>query len=195
VISGVVLAAGTGSRFGGTKQLAELRGRPLVLHAISALRGVTDEIVVITGHDADAVEAVLPRDVRHVRNARFREGLAGSLAVGLGALGESSEAAVVLPADQPGVTRGDVTALVRRFRTTRARIVRLRYTDGPGPALLSRETYAAAGRLSGDAGARVLMASHPDWVEDVDVDRRAPPDVDLATDLERLRRTAVPPTS
>jgi molybdenum cofactor cytidylyltransferase len=195
MISGVVLAAGTGSRFGGTKQLVELAGRPLVLHAIAALSGVTDDVVVVTGHDADAVEAVLPADVRWVRNGRFREGLAASLAVGLGALGDTSEAAVVLPADQPGVTQDDVAALVDRFRATRARIVRLRYADGPGPALLSREIYAAASHLSGDAGARLLTASHPDWIEDVDIDRAAPPDVDVATDLERLRQAAAPPAS
>ena len=81
MISGIVLAAGTGSRFGGTKQLAELDGSPLVLHAVTALReGGVDEIVVVTGHDADAVEAVLPAEVRTVRNASFREGQSTSLA-------------------------------------------------------------------------------------------------------------------
>jgi CTP:molybdopterin cytidylyltransferase MocA len=32
-----VLAAGTGSRFGGTKQLVEVDGKPLVRHVIDAL--------------------------------------------------------------------------------------------------------------------------------------------------------------
>jgi len=77
-----------------------------------------------------------------------------------------------------------VRALITRFRATRAQIVRLRYEDGPGPALLSREIYAEAGHLHGDVGARVLIASHPEWVEEVDVDRRAPRDVDTPADLE-----------
>jgi molybdenum cofactor cytidylyltransferase len=185
VISGVVLAAGTGSRFGSTKQLAEVAGVPLVLHAVDALKEVADEIVVVTGHDADAVESVLPRDVRVVRNERFRDGMATSLAAALHRLDGSSEAAVILPADQPGVTADELESLITRFRTTRARIVRLRYADGPGPALLSREIYAEAGHLHGDAGARVLMASHPDWVEEVVLARPAPPDVDTPADLRR----------
>jgi molybdenum cofactor cytidylyltransferase len=184
VISGIVLAAGTGSRFGGTKQLVSIDGVPLVLHAVAALRDAgLDEIVVVTGHDADAVEAVLPGGVRAVRNPAYREGQATSLAVGLHALDPETEAAVVLMADQPGVTARDVTALVDGFRSSRGRIVRLRYVDGPGPSLLSREIHAEAGHLHGDAGARVLMASHPEWVVDVPVDRPVPRDIDLPGDL------------
>ena len=95
------------------------------------------------------------------------------------------EAAVVLMGDQPGVTGDEVRALTARFRATRAQIVRLRYADGPGPALLSREIYAEAGHLHGDVGARILIASHPEWVEEVDVDRQAPRDIDTPQDLER----------
>lgn len=184
MISGIVLAAGTGSRFGGTKQLAELDGVPLVLHAVAALReGGVDEIVVVTGHDADAVEGVLPAEVSAVRNTSFRDGQATSLAAAIHALDERSEAAVVLMADQPGIVGTDVRALIETFRTTRARIARLRFTDGPGPALLSREIYADAGHLHGDAGARVLMASHPGWVEEAAIDRPVPRDVDTRDDL------------
>jgi molybdenum cofactor cytidylyltransferase len=184
VISGIVLAAGTGSRFGDTKQLVTLGGKPLVLHAVAALRDAgLDEILVVTGHDADAVEAVLPADVRAVRNGAFRDGQATSLAAGLHELDPTTEGAVVLMADQPGVTAGDVSALVAAFRSSRARIVRLRYVDGPGPALLSREIHADAAHLHGDAGARVLMASHPDWVEEVPVDRPMPRDIDTPGDL------------
>ncbi|MDP9301699.1 MAG: nucleotidyltransferase family protein [Actinomycetota bacterium] len=185
MISGIVLAAGTGSRFGGTKQLAELDGRPLVLHAVAALReGGVDEIIVVTGHDADAVEAVLPTEIRAVRNASFRDGQSTSLAAAIHALDERSEAAVVLMADQPGVRKTDVRALIETFRATRARIARLEFTDGSGPSLLSREIYADAGHLHGDAGARVLMASHPEWVEEVAIDRPVPRDVDTRADLE-----------
>ncbi len=185
MISGVVLAAGTGSRFGSTKQLAELDGRPLVRHAVDALRAAgVDEILVVTGHDAAAVEAVLPSDARAVRNADYRRGQATSLAAALHAVDADSEAVVVLLADQPGVRRDEVRLLIDRYLGTRARVVRLRYADGPGPALLSREVYAEAGHLHGDVGARVLFASHPGWIEEVSVNRPAPRDVDEPADLQ-----------
>jgi molybdenum cofactor cytidylyltransferase len=184
MISGIVLAAGAGSRFGGTKQLAEVDGKPLVRHAVDALKDAgVGELLVVVGHDGDAVRASLPDDVVVVENPRYRDGQATSLAAALHDVQEASEAAVVLLADQPGITGADVEALMNGFLSTRAQIVRLRFTDGPGPALLSREIYAEAGHLHGDAGARVLMASHPEWVHEVAIDRPAPRDIDTPEDL------------
>ncbi len=184
MISGVVLAAGIGSRFGGTKQVVEVGGRPLVVHAIDALlEAGVGEILVVTGHDAEAVAAVLPAEARAVPNPAYRDGQATSLAAALHAVADDSEGAVILLADQPGIETADVRALIEAFAATRAQMVRLRFTDGPGPALLSREIYAEAGHLNGDAGARVLAASHPEWVHEVAVDRPAPRDVDTPDDL------------
>jgi molybdenum cofactor cytidylyltransferase len=186
VISGVVLAAGTGSRFGATKQLVVVDGKPLAQHAVDALVAAgVDELVVVTGHDAVRVASglELPPDVRVVYNAAYRDGQATSLAAALHALDDQSEAAVVLMADQPGVTAEVVRALVSRFRATRKQVVRAMYRDGPGPSLLSREVYAEAGHLHGDVGARVLIASHPEWVEEVACDGPAPRDVDTREDL------------
>ena len=186
MISGVVLAAGTASRFGSTKQVALVAGKPLAQHAIDALVGAgVDEILVVTGHDADAVEVALslPPHGRFVRNPSYRDGQATSLAAALHVVGDSREAAVVLMADQPGVSAEAVRALIAGFRGTRAQIVRAAYRDGPGPSLLSREIYGEAGHLSGDVGARMLVASHPEWVHDVRIDADVPRDVDAVEDL------------
>jgi molybdenum cofactor cytidylyltransferase len=186
VISGIVLAAGSGTRFGGTKQIEPFEGKPLAQHSIDALASAgVDEIVIVTGHDADVVERALalPPQARFARNPDHATGQASSLAVGLHALAEDTEAAVVLLADQPGVTDAEARALIDAFRASRSRIVRIIYTDGPGPAMLSREIHAEAGHLHGDVGARELIASHPDWVEEVRVPFSAPRDVDRPDDL------------
>ena len=190
MITGVVLAAGEGRRFGGTKQVALVDGRPLAQHAIDALAEAgVDELLVVTGHEANSVERALalPAQGRFVRNPAYRDGQATSLAAAFHEIAEHSEATVVLMADQPGITADDVAVLIERFRATRKQIVRLRFADGPGPALLSREIYAEAGHLHGDVGARVLMASHSEWIEEVEIGRNAPRDIDVPGDLEAGR--------
>jgi molybdenum cofactor cytidylyltransferase len=186
VISGIVLAAGTGSRFGSTKQLIEVGGKPLAQHAIDALDAAgVGQILVVTGHDAAQVEAslTLPSNAVFVMNAAYRDGQATSLAAALHEVSDDSQAAVVLLADQPGVGAGVVRALIDAFLASRKQIVRVMFRDGPGPALLSREIYAEAGHLHGDVGARVLIASHPEWVHEVPFDADAPPDIDTPEDL------------
>jgi molybdenum cofactor cytidylyltransferase len=183
VISGIVLAAGTSSRFGSTKQLIEIDGKPLVQHAIDAAAAAgLDEIVVVLGHDAERVEASLnvPENGRIVFNERFGEGQSTSLAAGLQALDPASEAAVVLLGDQPGVLPEEIRALVKRFAETDAPAVRLHYRDAPGPALLSMEIWPEAVDLDGDTGARMLFdGQHP---EEVSIDRDAPRDIDLPSE-------------
>jgi molybdenum cofactor cytidylyltransferase len=189
VICGVVLAAGTGSRFGGTKQLLLVAGRPLVQHAIDAADAAAlDEIVVVLGHDAERVRAGirLPETARVIENPDYRDGLATSLAAGLRAASSESEGAVVLLADQLGVTPDTIGSLVSAFTAHRGRIVRAMFRDGPGPALLSRDVWDEAMRLSGDEGARTLMAAHPGWVEEIEIRADAPPDVDTPEDAARL---------
>ena len=56
-IGGIVLAAGEGSRFGGPKQLAQLHGRPLLEHAVTAMLAVPAiwPVVVVLGAHAEEI--------------------------------------------------------------------------------------------------------------------------------------------
>lgn len=188
MISALVLAAGEGTRFGGTKQIEIVRGKPLVQHAVdAAAEGGVDEIVVVLGHDALRVREVLelPGDSRTVINDRYPEGQSTSLAVGLRALDPGSEGVVVLVGDQPGIDAHHVGALVSAFVDGAPEILRLRFRDGPGPALLARSVWDEAAELRGDTGARALFDSHPERVGWVDLDEDAPVDVDRRADLDR----------
>jgi molybdenum cofactor cytidylyltransferase len=188
VISALVLAAGEGTRFGGTKQVEVVRGKPLVQHAVDAAAAAgVDEIVVVLGHEAlrvrDAVE--LPPGSRYVVNDRFAEGQSTSLSTGLAALDPASDAAVVLLADQPGIEPRHVNALVSAFGEGAPEVVRIRFHDAPGPALLARSVWDEAAGLEGDTGARALFEAHPERVRWVAFDEDAPVDVDRQGDLGR----------
>jgi molybdenum cofactor cytidylyltransferase len=188
VISALVLAAGEGTRFGGTKQLEILRGKPLVQYAVDAAAAAdVGEIVVVLGHDAIRVRGALdlPEAARAVVNERYADGQSTSLAVGLRALHPASDAAIVLLADQPGIAARHVRALETAFEADGPEILRIRFRDGPGPAILARSVWDEAMRLTGDVGARALFESEPLRARWLDVDEDAPPDVDRRADLER----------
>jgi molybdenum cofactor cytidylyltransferase len=188
VIAAVVLAAGSGSRFGGTKQLALLDGKPLVRHAVEAAReaGIAD-VAVVVGYDAEAVATAAGPEASIVANPRHAEGQSTSLVAGLDALGDDVDAAVILLADQPGITAGMIRNLVETAASRREPIVRLRFVDGPGPALLGRSVWDDVRRLEGDTGARELVQRRPNLVFEAFVDIAAPRDVDTPADLDGVR--------
>ena len=131
------------------------------------------ELILVTGHDADAVEAAAPPTSRSCGTPRIADGQSTSLAAALHAVADDSEGAVILMADQPGIDAADVRALIARFHSARGQSCASGMSMAPDRRCSSREIYAEAGHLHGDAGARVLMASHPEWVDEVRIDRRA----------------------
>lgn len=184
-VAAVVLAAGRATRFGATKQLAEVDGRPLVRHAVDTARAADlDPVLVVVGHDADAVRAVLPAGVTAVDNPAHAEGQATSLRAGVAAAtATEATALVVLLADQPGITAAAVRAVVAAHAAG-ALVARARYDDRPGhPVLFDRSVWPALAEVSGDVGARDLVRRLP--VTDVPVAGPCPDDVDRPEDLPR----------
>lgn len=188
MISAIVLAAGEGTRFGGTKQLERIRGKTLAQHAVDAAAGEgIGEIVVVLGHDAERVRVSLdlPVNARTVVNDRYALGQSTSLSAGIRATSKDCEAVVVLLADQPGITGEHVLALVEAYRRRPSPVVRLAFRNGPGPSLLSREAWDEVLGLEGDVGARALFDRHPELVTEVSLDEDVPADVDVPADLPR----------
>lgn len=97
---GVVLAGGRSSRFGADKLMAVERGRSLLAHAIAALDGLCDEIVVALAPDRPAPP--LPPAVRVLRDEREAQGPLAGLVTGLAGLGDDARA-VVVAGDMPEV--------------------------------------------------------------------------------------------
>lgn len=182
-VAGLVLAAGRGRRFGSTKQLAELDGRPLVRHAVdTALAASLDPVLVVVGHDADRVAAVLPADVVVVANPDHDEGQASSLRAGVrAAAAHEVDALVVLLGDEPEVTAASVQAVVDAHARGAA-VARAAYDDGPGhPVLFAREVWPRLTGVVGDTGARQVLDDLP--VQAVPVAGPRPTDVDHPRDL------------
>jgi CTP:molybdopterin cytidylyltransferase MocA len=182
-VGGLILAAGQGRRFGGIKQLAEFRGRPLLEHALEAVAAVSPRVVVL-GHAAEEVAAGVDlHGAAPVFCPDWASGQAASLRCGLAALG-GCDAVVVVLGDMPGVTAEAVEAVVSAAGDEDA--VRATYDGVPGhPVLLRRPLLDRAGELRGDTGFRGLLEHAT--VRDVEVGALADP-ADIDTREELVRR-------
>jgi molybdenum cofactor cytidylyltransferase len=192
VVGAVLLAAGAGSRLGGRpKALLELGGVPLIRRQLIALSGAgVDEVVVVLGHHAEAIEASV-RDfpVTLARNPLPDDGQASSVRIGLQALGGKLDAVVVALADQPMINAQDITALIGAFKKRgEASMVVPRVHGEPGNPVI----FEAALRdqwLAGDANGacRRWREANPERVFWLDTDNlRYRVDIDTPADLERF---------
>jgi CTP:molybdopterin cytidylyltransferase MocA len=191
-VLGVVLAAGGSTRMGRPKQLAELAGRPLLGHVLAALEEApVDRVVVALGGAADLVlDRVELGRAEPLVVEGWAAGMGHVLAGTLAKAGGDWRAVVVLLGDQPLVPGRAVARVVGAWRAGAGPVVTATYGGRPGhPKLFDRRLLPDLLRLAGDAGARDLVAAHPDWVHRVEVgDLGSDADVDVEADLERVRQ-------
>lgn len=194
MIPAVILAAGLSTRMGGrSKALLRLPdGRTFVDRLVSTLTaaGVAD-IVVVLGHDADAVRASLPSSpaVRPVINADYRSGQFSSVLAGLAAAERPGVEAILLTlVDVPLVSQATVRAVVERFRATGAPIVRPVCGGQHGhPVLISRALFPLLRAADETQGAKPVVRAHVSVAGDVEVsDAHAFRDVDTPPEYAAL---------
>lgn len=161
MIAAVVLAAGSGSRFGGAKQLAELEGIPLLEHALRAAEAVPalERVVVVLGARAQEVRAGIQLgQAEAVVCADWEEGQAASLRCAIAAVADA-DAAVLLLGDMPRITP-QVIARFAELAAQHGAQVRARavYDGLPGhPVALGSAYFDQLAALRGDVGAREVL--------------------------------------
>jgi molybdenum cofactor cytidylyltransferase len=189
-VLGVVLAAGGSTRMGRPKQLAELDGRPLLAHVLAAVDDApVDRVVVALGGAADEVlDRVELGRAEPLVVEGWAAGMGHVLASALARAGGDWEAVVVLLGDQPLVPGRAVARVVEAWRAGAGPMVTATYDGRPGhPKLFDRRLLPDLLRLTGDTGARDLLAAHPDRVHRVEVgDVGSDADIDVEADLKRV---------
>ncbi len=181
LVGGVILAAGLGRRMGAPKLLLPWQDRPLIRHAAeTALASQLDTVFVVTGYRADAIaNALQGLAVQIVHNPDYAAGLSTSLHTGVRALPGRYTAALIMLGDQPLLTSTIIDRLLEAYRATRAPLVAPVAGQRRGnPVLFARSLFPALLEVSGDEGARAVVAAHHAELHGVEVDERVFYDVD-----------------
>lgn len=159
--AGLVLAAGSGTRFGGPKAPVVVEGERLVDRAVRVLReGGCSPVLVVLG----AWQGEVPGAIT-VANPQWATGMGSSLDMGLRTLLTDTrwaevEAVLVTLVDLPGLT----SAAVARVIAVDADLVAATYAGERGhPILFARRHWSAVAESAhGDAGARNFLRERTD---------------------------------
>lgn len=165
-ITGIVLAAGAGTRAGGPKALLRMPdGTPwLELATTALLAGGCSRVVVVLGAQAPIARPLVPIDARvtTVVAMEWEQGMSESLRTGLAVA--DGDAALITLVDLPELP----AAVVRRVLDATGELRQATYGGRPGhPVYIAAEHWLpVAATLTGDHGARAYLVQH--GVEEVD---------------------------
>jgi molybdenum cofactor cytidylyltransferase len=189
----VVLAAGLGSRFAGEghKLAQPLQGDSGASVLALTLRHAIESrlpMVVVTTSDLAPIawEQVAARDVVIIpATAPIRgRGMGDSIAAGVVARSDAP-GWIILPADMPRIQPRTLHAVAQALQTHAVAYAQYQGRRGH-PVGFSGELYSELATLSGDEGARRLVARYPAEAVEVD-DPGVLIDIDTVEDLAALR--------
>ena len=185
-IVGILLAAGSASRFGGGKLLAPLEdGTPLGVRALHTLLACVDSVVAVVRPNDDALARVLAENGAKVTECPYAaDGMGRSLAWAIRAT-PLARAWVVALADMPWIRTTTAQRIADALGNGAALVAAAHLGQRGHPVGFSRPFFAELAALSGDDGAKTILRTHAAELQLIETDDGGVSrDVDTPADLQ-----------
>ena len=194
VIPAIVLAAGRSSRMGRAKAtLPAGDGHTFLTRIVRTfLDAGVDDVIVVVGHEADAIAQNFSKSglpARFVVNREYDRGQLSSMLAGVNAIDRPGVSAVLVTlVDVPLVSAATVRAVIDSYRITHAPIVRPTSGERHGhPLLIDRSVFAALRAADPATGAKPIVRAHASPSGDVPIDDEgAFTDIDTMDEYQRI---------
>lgn len=183
----VIMASGTGERFGGNKLMAPFLGVPMIQYILDTTKDLLDKRIVIT-RNGDVYHLCEQLGIPVIRHG-FPD-KSDSLHIGLASVSECSNVMFV-PADQPLLSRETVEKLIASVKTEPKFIWRAAYKETPGaPVIFPFWAYPELFTLT-SGGGNSIAKRYDDLVRTVEVASAVElRDIDYKEDLVELEQFA-----
>ena len=170
-VAGILLAAGTSTRMGKTKQLLPFGEKTLIERVlVEALNSELDKVVLVLGYQAVEIKKIInpvspqPK-LTIIENRQFKQGISSSIIAGLSEIENTHDHVMILLGDMPFIHRDLINFLIRRYLQSGLWIGAIKGQERPThPVMFSRGLYAELLALQGDVGARALFTKYRDKV-------------------------------
>lgn len=177
-IAAIILAAGKSLRMGRNKLLVEIDGESLVRHvAGKVVSSHARPVIVVTGNEANRVERALAGSgVTTIRNPDFHAGLSSSIRAGVGALPQTAKGVLIALGDMPGISPRLFDRMIERFASENENVICVATRNGVqgNPVLFGRRFFLDLLALSGEFGAKRLLAENRQSVREIEADDDGP---------------------
>jgi molybdenum cofactor cytidylyltransferase len=190
MISAIILAAGQSIRMGRNKLLLPF-GQSTALETIVTEIAACDQvrdIVVVTGHEHDRIEALLAKyPARYVFNPDYAQAeMLVSIQVGLRALSADVTAALIVLGDQPRLQRDIVQRIIEAYVPDRLVIPSYQMKRGH-PILIPRSLWPHVLSVPKDSTLRDVIRAHADRIDYVEAENDSVlKDIDTPEDYQTL---------
>lgn len=190
----LILAAGSSSRLGESKQLLSLHGASLLRHIAEVALSINNKcVMVVLGANEDIMKKELGNlPVECVINKEWESGMGASISCGIGELNRiepDTERVIIMVCDQPYVSAQVLQELVRKQEETGKDIVACAYAGTVGvPALFTKNIFASLRNLKGNEGAKKIMLSHQDSLATIQFEKGSV-DIDTKEDWDRFGKS------
>jgi molybdenum cofactor cytidylyltransferase len=164
----VLLAAGSGRRFGGNKLLHEVDGVPMIEHALSLFGGqpFCTRVCVTKAEAGDFHARAEAHGFTPVVNPDAERGMGTSAAIGTAAaerLCPNLDGILFAVCDQPYLTGQSVERMLKAFIRLPNDILALSFCGMRGnPVIFPREFFPELRALDRDVGGGAVIRKHPD---------------------------------
>ncbi len=189
----LILAAGSSTRLGQSKQLLKIQGVPLLRKTVlTALATASHSVTVVLGHNfKQHKEVIQDLNISILHHREWRKGMGSSIKAGVSHILKThadAQAIVILVCDQPYLTAEHLKALIATHGTSGASIIASNYASTTGvPALFDKSMFTELLELKDDQGAKKIMEKHAGRIIEIEF---APGEIDIDTpsDYARLMR-------
>jgi molybdenum cofactor cytidylyltransferase len=179
-IGAIILAAGSSSRMGQSKQMLPVDGEPLLLKITKTViaSGIKNIVCVLGSNENEHRELVKSFPVQVISNPLWENGMGNSLKKGIKSftsLFPDADAVIILVCDQPLLTVNHIHQLIKNHShqliTTKSKsaIVASAYANTVGvPVLFDKTFFNILANVADDAGAKKIISAHKDQLTAVD---------------------------
>ena len=183
--TGILLAAGQGTRFGSNKLLHPLaEGTPMAVASAHTLHSVlTHCIAVVDDAQGDVARLLAEAGLQVIANAHARDGMGTSIACGVAA-SPAAAGWVIALADMPDIPAYVIQSVADGLARGADIIAPVWRGQRGHPVGFARRHAASLLALHGDRGARDIIAANRDTLELIDTqDRGVILDIDTPASL------------